>query len=108
MGVEVRDVPESERYEIRVDGELAGFAEYRGAHGETRAFTHTEIDPLDEGQGLGSALIAFALADVRALGKFVLPICPFVKTYLASHPEELDLVEPQIRRALNLLEPSTA
>lgn len=105
---DVRDVPEAERYEIRADGELAGFAEYRGGHGDTRAFTHTEIDPAFEGRGLGSELIAFALADVRAQGRFVLPICPFVKSYLADHPAELDLVEPRVRRAFRLPEPSSA
>ena len=108
MAVDIRDAPERERYEIRVDGELAGFAEYRGAHGDTRAFTHTEISEAFEGQGLASQLIAFALADVRTLGKHVLPICPFVKAYLAGHADELDLVEPRIREAFGLPEPSAA
>ena len=106
MGIEIGDAPERERYEIRVDGELAGFAEYRGGQGETRALTHTEIDPAFEGQGLGSQLIAHALADVRAIGKLVLPVCPFVKAYLAEHPADLDLVEPRIRHAFGLPEPS--
>ena len=108
MAVEIADAPERERYEITVDGELAGFAEYRGGHGTTRAFTHTEILPEFEHRGLASQLVAAALADVRAHGLVVLPICPFVKAYLADHPEELDLVEPRIRAAFDLPEPAGA
>src|SRR4051794_31751159 len=108
MAVEILDAPDAERYEIRVDGELAGVSEYRGAHGDTVAMTHTEIEPAFEHQGLATQLIAFALADVRAKGKFALPICPFVKAYLAQHPEDTDLVEPRLRHAFGLPEPAKA
>jgi predicted GNAT family acetyltransferase len=102
--IEVAENPERERYEITVDGEVAGWSEYRG-HGEVRALTHTEIDPRFEGRGLGGRLVAESLDDVRAKGLHVLPICPFVKAYLGEHREYLDLVEPQHRRAFNLPEP---
>ena len=100
----VRDKPERERYEIEVDGETAGYSDYRG-QGPVRAFTHTEIDGRFEGRGLGSELIRFALDDARSQGLHVLPVCPFVKAFLAGHPEYLDLVEPQHRQAFNLPEP---
>jgi predicted GNAT family acetyltransferase len=103
--IEVRDVPESERYEITVDGALAGFTEYRGG-GATRALTHTEIDPAFEGRGLGSRLVEGVLEDVRAQGLHVLPLCPFVKAYLAEHPDQLDMVEPHLRAAFGLTEPA--
>lgn len=97
----VTDHPERERYEIHVDGELAGFAEYRGRT-DTRSFTHTEIDERFEGRGLGGELVRQALDDVRAKGLQVIPICPFVKAYLARHPEYLDLVDPRLRAAFGL------
>ena len=53
------------RYEIRVDGELAGFVQYRRRPGLI-AFIHTEIDTRFEGQGLGSKLIASVLDEPRA------------------------------------------
>ena len=99
--VAVTDNAEAERYEIRVDGSLAGFAEYRG-HTDTRTFTHTEIDERYEGRGLGCELVKQALDDVRRQGVQVIPICPFVKAYLGKHPEYLDLVAPAIRRAFSL------
>jgi uncharacterized protein len=102
--IAIVDVPEAERYEIRVDGEPAGFAEYRG-RGKVRAFTHTEIAEGHEGQGLGGRLVRFALDDARDREMQVVPICPFVASYLAEHREYLDLVAPQLRRAFNLPDP---
>jgi hypothetical protein len=101
MTITVAEAAEQERYEVFVDGELAGWSEYRGG-GDPRAFTHTEIDPRFEGQGVGSALVRQAIEDVRARGMHVLPMCPFVRAYLARHPEDLDVVQPNIRRAFGL------
>jgi predicted GNAT family acetyltransferase len=81
------------RYEISVDGELAGFAQYRDRAG-VRTFVHTEIDERFEGRGLASSLIRNALADVRAHGRTIAVECPFVGSYLARHPEEQDLLAP--------------
>ena len=97
----VTDNAERERYEIHVDGSLAGFAEYRG-HTDTRTFTHTEIDERFEGQGVGSRLVHDALEDARRQGLKVIPMCPFVKAYMSRHPETLDLVDPRLRAAFNL------
>ena len=105
MSITVVDAPERERYEASVDGELAGYSEYRG-HGDTRAFTHTEIEQRFEGQGVGSALVAGALDDVRRQGLHVLPMCPFVKAYMGRHREDLDLVQPHLRQAFGLPEPT--
>jgi len=94
--VTVVDEPERQRFEIRVDGELAGFTEYRRSPGLI-AFIHTLIDPRFEGQGLGTRLVTDALSEVRGAGLAVLPFCPFVRRYIEGHPEYLDLV-PASRR----------
>ena len=78
--VEVVDEPGRQRFEIRVDGELAGFTEYRRSPGLI-AFVHTLIDPRFEGEGLGSRLVTEALNQVRADGLKVLPFCPFVRAF---------------------------
>ncbi len=79
-----------ERYEIRHDDAVAGFAQYTKAPGLV-VFTHTEIRPEHEGKGLAGQLIRFALDDVREAGSLVLPICPFVQAYMQRHPEYGDL-----------------
>jgi predicted GNAT family acetyltransferase len=87
----VVDVPERSRFEIRVDGEFAGFAEYRRRPGLI-AFIHKLIDPRFEGRGLASQLVGTALSQERSDGLSVLPFCPFVRSYIAGHTERLDLV----------------
>ena len=43
-------------------------------------------------------LIRQVLDEQRAAGRQVLPYCPFVKAYISSHPDYLDLV-PASQRA---------
>ena len=93
----VLDVAESSRFEIHVDGRLAGFAAYRGEPGRI-TFTHTEIDDMYAGNGFGGILVRGALDGVRERKVAVLPECPFVRGWIERHPEYLDLV-PEAERA---------
>lgn len=97
MPSEITDSADASRFEIRVDGELAGFAAYH-LRGEQISFTHTEIEKRFGGKGLGTELIARALDDAASKGLSVLPFCPFVKDYIAEHAELVELV-PADRRA---------
>ncbi|MDP3898299.1 MAG: GNAT family N-acetyltransferase, partial [Mesorhizobium sp.] len=38
---------------------------------------HTEVPDAFRGQGVGAALVARAVADMRAAGKTIIPLCPF-------------------------------
>jgi predicted GNAT family acetyltransferase len=87
--------PDRLRYEITVDGELAGFARYADRRG-VRTFVHTEIDDRFEGRGLASVLIREALDDVRTHGLTIVPQCPFVRSYVARHHEVVDLLAPDV------------
>jgi uncharacterized protein len=99
--VSVTDHPDAHRYEIRTDGELAGFAAYRAQPGRID-FVHTEIDPRFAGHGLASDLIRHALDDARARGLAVLPYCPFVLGFIERHEEYVDLVPEQDRPVFGL------
>ena len=87
----VVDNPEERRYELWLGATLAGFIEYRSEPG-TILLVHTEIDPAVEGRGLGSRLVAGTLDDLRARGVKLVPLCPFVRSYLRHHHEYADLV----------------
>jgi uncharacterized protein len=87
---DVRNNREAGRFELDVDGHLAR-AEYR-QEGDVTVFTHTVVPPALQGQGVGSRLVAGALAQVRAEGGKVRPLCTFVARYIAGHPEWRDLV----------------
>ena len=94
VSIEIANVPAKHRYEVHLDGVLAGFSAYQMRAGtpETTVFTHTQVEPEYEGQGLGSALARGVLDDVRAKGGVVVPLCPFISAYIRDHPEYRDLV----------------
>jgi len=83
--IKVADNDTQHRFEITVEDKVAGFARYRTEPGAV-VFTHTEIDPAFEGQGLGSKLAAAALQEVRDRGLEIVPECPFIAAYLKRHP----------------------
>lgn len=88
-----------DRYEISVDEQSAGFAEYVDRGGQ-RIFHHTEIGENFGGMGLGSTLIGRALADTRDAGLRIVPVCPFVKKYLERHHDVDDVVDEVTTDAL--------
>lgn len=88
--VEVVDVPDASRFEVRIDGQRVGLAEYMRTD-ELVVYPHTEVDPAYNGRGLGSALARAVLDDARERKLAVLATCPFIAAYLARHPEYHDL-----------------
>ena len=88
----VVDVPEQNRYELRLDGRLIGLAAYRRRDGRI-AFTHTEVDEECSGRGFGTQLVLAALDDARRQHLDVIPLCPFVAHLIDEHPEYRDLLE---------------
>lgn len=91
--VQVVDNRDESRYELRSGDRMLGLAAYSERDGD-RVLTHTEVDAGCEGRGYGSRLAAAALADARASGRRVVPLCPFIASYLERHPKEQDLVAP--------------
>lgn len=91
MEISVKDAPDRSRYELEVDGEHGGYAEYRRRESSV-VFLHTEVDERYEGHGVGSELVREALDDVRAAGLGVVPRCPFVAAWIERHPDYRELV----------------
>ncbi|MEV7156435.1 GNAT family N-acetyltransferase [Streptomyces misionensis] len=89
----VERVEDKHRCEILVDGELAGFTEYLDRD-EQRVFYHTEVGDAFAGQGLAARLVEQALTDVRQAGKRVVPVCPYVASFLRKHEEFADIADP--------------
>jgi predicted GNAT family acetyltransferase len=103
--VRVVDNPSDRRFEVQVDGAVAGFAtyEWQGAgDAGVLVLPHTEIDPAFEGRGLGSVLARGALQAARDAGASVVPLCPFIRRYIERHPEQLDLVPADQRERFGL------
>jgi predicted GNAT family acetyltransferase len=94
--VVVRDNSNALRYELLLDGEMAGELRYR-RRPDAIALIHTEVSQSLEGRGLGAELARRALDDLRARGLKIVPICPFVRAYIRRHPEYEDLVVERAR-----------
>ncbi|TMR08473.1 N-acetyltransferase [Nonomuraea turkmeniaca] len=92
MPIEIVDNSTESRFELLVDGKVAGFADYRLLPTKI-VFTHTEVLSDYEGQGLASKLVGHALQASADTGLRVVPLCPYVRKYIERHPEFQDLVE---------------
>ena len=80
-----------QRYEIFVDGVLAGLTQAI-EDGEVVTMPHTKIFEEFEGQGLASRLVTGALDDIRSRGKKIVAECPYVAQLVVKHPEYADLL----------------
>jgi predicted GNAT family acetyltransferase len=92
VDITIVDVPEKERFEAQdADGGLIGMVTYQ-LSGPIIAYTHTEVTPEHEGEGIASRLATFVMDDARAKGRTVVPICPYISKWLERHPEYEDVV----------------
>jgi predicted GNAT family acetyltransferase len=87
---DVIDNTAANRYEIH-EGDAIAFLSYR-MKGDAIEYLHSETPPALQGNGYASAIAKFALERDKAIGRKVIPTCPFVKTYIARHPDYAPLV----------------
>ena len=81
-----------ERFELVIDGELAGYSAYTLTD-DTITFTHTEILGDQREHGLGGRLVRDALDRVRDHTDYrVVAQCPFVAKWISEHPDYQDLL----------------
>lgn len=91
MTTRIEHHPENSRFEIFLDDELTGYAEYSESPG-VRNFNHTLTYPQFRGHGLAAQVVEFALQASRADGFKVVPTCWFVDEFIAARKEYADLV----------------
>jgi predicted GNAT family acetyltransferase len=98
---EVVDNRAANRFELSVDGRLAGYLAYELADG-TMTFTEIETEPDLAGRGLGLTLVRGALDTASAQALFVRPASQFVRDYIERHPTYLDLIHESERADYDL------
>ncbi len=79
------------RYELRIDEQVVGVADFH-EQGGTVVMPHTAVDPSLRGQGMGAVLVRGALNDLRARGATVDPQCWYVAEFIAANPDYADLL----------------
>jgi len=101
-GAPVTVVKKSDEFTISVEGKPVGLEAFAERDGQ-RVFYHTEIDEAFGGRGLGTVLIAEALAVTRGEGLRVVAVCPMVAGFLKKHPEFDDIVDIATQEILDSL-----
>ncbi|GAA1746805.1 GNAT family N-acetyltransferase [Aeromicrobium alkaliterrae] len=91
MSTEVRRDDAAGRYEVVVDGAVAGYTEIKPRDG-VLIMPHTLVDDAYAGQGLAKVLVTGALDDIRSRGERIKPLCPYVRSFLEKNPQYTDLV----------------
>lgn len=86
----VQHLPSEQRYEFRQDETRAHLTYQR--EGDRIIYDHTFVPGEFRGQGVAAKLVEAALAEARKEKLSVVPLCSYVETYIARHPEHQDLL----------------
>lgn len=83
------NAPDSGRYELREDGELIASAEY-SVKGDSVAITRVFTRPTHRGQGIAAVITEYAVDQIVADGRKVVPVCWYAAGWFEQHPERAD------------------
>lgn len=101
--ITIRNNPDRPRYEVLDGATVIGQAAYVDDGDGHRIFYHTVIDEEYGGQGLAGRLAAQALDETAAAGLKIVPVCPFIRTYLRKntrHAASVQLPTPALLAVL--------
>ena len=95
--VRIEDDVDHSRFDLFVDDELVGILGYRSGDGSVGdgpvvALMHTVVKEEYGDRGWAGVLVRASLNTARDRRWRIVPICTFVRRYLAEHEEFLDLV----------------
>ena len=95
------DVGARKRLALTVEDRNIAFVEFY-LFGTVAIVTHTEVEFLHQGKGLGSVVASQALQHFRREGWNVVPVCGFFLQALRRRPEYSDLLTPYCRRIFSV------
>ena len=79
------DNQKANQYEFHIDDSIAKIEYIKS---QDKIFlTHTEVPKQLEGRGIGSLLITKVFEDIQKQELTLVPLCPFVASYIKRHPE---------------------
>jgi len=86
MDIAIRHDEANRRFVADLGGQAAELT-YVERDAETVVFHHTFVPPGLRGGGVAGALAARALEWARDSGRRVIPVCPYVASFMQRHPE---------------------
>lgn len=84
--------PTRGRYVIRLAPGAEAEMTYKKAADGPMIIDHTGVPPEFEGRGIALQLVKAAIADARAEGFKITPVCPYVVVQFRRHPDWNDLL----------------
>lgn len=85
MEITITENTEKKRFETEVEGRTA-LIDYKKAENKIY-LTHTEVPSELEGKGIASSMVKQVLQRIKDEGLELVPLCPFVASYIKRHPE---------------------
>lgn len=82
-----------ERFETWIAGQLSKLDYMQD--GNTMVITHVGVHPEHRGQGVAGKITEIALKYAREKAFRVIPMCPYVATYIRRNPQYLELTKQQ-------------
>ena len=92
-GFTVHEQSDMQRFELRRDDEVVGYARFR-EHGDAVVVPHVETLREHRGQGYAGRLMDGIVDHLRSTGRTIAPHCSFAASYIREHPEHDDLLQP--------------
>lgn len=77
---------------IEIDGKREAFMTFIFAGEDNFIIEHTEVNPSNEGKGLGKKLVRKAVEYAREKDIKIIPLCPFAKKVFDKTPEFRDVL----------------
>lgn len=90
---------DAHRLEMEVEGHIA-FIDYK-LTADKLFLIHTEVPRELEGRGVARAIVEKAFQFAKDKGYKVVPICPYIQSYLKKHREWDDLIAEDAQRFLH-------
>ena len=85
MEIKISENKELKSFETTM-GEKTAIIEYIRAE-DKMYLTHTEVPKEFEGKGVASTMVKHVFGQIEDEGLKLVPLCPFIATYLKRHPE---------------------
>lgn len=86
LPLRVVDMPEVSRFELLLDGERIGWANY-SLRDDVLTVPHVETDRAHRGQGFAAALMDGVIESIRSNGQRIRPVCAYATAYMRRRPE---------------------
>jgi len=93
IAITVEDGATSGRYVARVSGKPDSEMTYRKTEPGVWTIVHTGVPEALAGLGVGKALVAYMVEDIRRRGFKIIAQCPFTAAMMKRHPEWQDILK---------------